>query len=89
MSRPIYNNLEKDCLVAVSQMLLPLPPIRELKTKPSLFADLEPSEPYYPLVDRPTLLMCLIHFKTLDSDRIWHYGGVAMAGQEIEGDFRV
>jgi hypothetical protein len=51
-------------------MLLPMPPIREPTAKPSLFADLEPSEPddrpvdHDLPVDRPTLLM-LNTLKTL------------------------
>ncbi len=58
MSQSICDNLEKDVWL---QMLLPMPPIREPTAKPSLFADLDPSEtddrPVNRPVDRPTLLM--------------------------------
>ncbi len=62
MSRSICDNLEKDGLVSdAAPNATALPPIREPNAKPSLFNDLEPSEPedrpVDRLVDRPTLLM--------------------------------
>jgi hypothetical protein len=68
-----------------SQMLLPMPPIREPNTKRSLFADLEPSQSGDRPVDRPALLILNIaYLEYFQKHRL--YRGVAMAGQEIEGD---
>ncbi len=87
MSRSICDNLEKDCLVANDA-----PNATPMQSRPFslIWILLSLSR----TIDRSTridwsivrLCLCLIHLKLFDSNKIWLYGGVAMAGQEIEGD---
>ncbi len=65
-SRAICDNLEKESKIVCSQMLIPMPNVRELNATLSLFTDLEASEPDNHPVNRPALLM----FNTLSNTLI-------------------
>jgi hypothetical protein len=54
-------------MIVWSQMLLSIPPISEPTAKPSLFADLEPSESDDRPVDRPVDHTTLLMFNTLET----------------------